>query len=132
MTSDDMTGVRSAIPDYAGQSDAAARRLADQQVRAWVGERLAALRDRLPAAGDSEAFDDAILHCEFGDQRVIKALEGSRFGEPEVAAAVEAADARVLASAAAADRVDAAAAPDFVTGVRDALRARIDAIVALR
>jgi hypothetical protein len=130
--SDDSIEVRTSIPAYAGHDDAAARRLSDQQVRAWVGEHLAALRDRLPLDGASAAFDDAILHCEFGDQRVIKLLEGSRFGEPAIAASVEAADTRVLAAVAGADRVDAAGLAAFVTGVRDALRARIDAIVALR
>jgi hypothetical protein len=130
--SDDPIEVRSAIPGYAGHGDVAARRLSDQQVRAWVGERLAALRERLPLDGATAEFDDAILHCEFGDQGVIKALEGSRFGEPAIAAGVEAVDARVLAAAAGADRVDAAGLPAFVTGVRDALRARIDAILGLR
>ena len=130
--SDDPNGLLAAIPGYAGHADAAARRRSDQQVRAWVGERLAALRDRLPLDGATDAFDDAILHCEFGDQGVIKALEGSRFGDPEPAAAVAAEDARLLAAAAGADTVEAAGAAAFVTGVRDALRRRIDAILAMR
>jgi hypothetical protein len=127
--SDESIQVRTAIPGYAGFADVSARRLSDQQVRAWVGERLAALGQRLPLGDASTAFDDALLHCEFGDQRVIKALDDSRFAAPEVAAQLEAEDGRLLTAAAGAGTVDAAGLDAFIGGVRDALRRRTEAII---
>ncbi len=127
-----MIQVRTTIPGYAGHDDAAARRLSDQQVRAYVGERLAELRDRLGAAVDTAVFDDALVHCQFGDQQVIKALEDAHFGEPDTVAAVEAEDERVLAAITGSGRVDATGSASFITAVRDALVARIAAIVALK
>jgi len=130
--SDEMIGARSAIPGYAGHADTHARRLADQQVRAWVGERLAALRERLPLDGATEVFDDVIFHCEFGDQHVIKALEDARFGEAAPSAALEAADDRLLVAAASADTIDGAGLPAFLAGLRDAFAQRTATIVALK
>lgn len=97
------------VPAYAGHRDVAARRLSDQQVRAWVGEMLAALAERVPAAAADPRYDVLLARCEFGDQRLIRALEDSRFDQPELAGRVEAADralvetARRGATAAAAD-----------------------------
>jgi hypothetical protein len=127
--SDELIQVRTAIPGYAGFDDVSARRLSDQQVRAWVGERLAALSERLPLGDAASAFDDALLHCEFGDQRVIKALDDSRFATPELAARLEAEDGRLLTAAAGAGTVDAAGLDAFIGGVREALRRRTDAII---
>ena len=129
--SDDLIQVRSAIPGYAGFADAPARRLTDQQVRAWVGERLAALGERLGPAS-AAALEDLIVHCQFGDQRVIKALEDNRFSEPGRSAKIEADDARLVAAAMPSDRVDAAGLAGFIAGVQDALRRRNDLIVGLK
>jgi hypothetical protein len=130
--SDEMIDVRTSVPGYAGHADVISRRRSDQQVRAWVGERLAALRERLPLDGTTEAFDDALFHCQFGDQHVIKTLEDAHFGDDATAAAVEAEDAQLIAAAAGSERVDAAGLAAFITGVSDALRARTAAIIALK
>jgi hypothetical protein len=109
------------------------RRLADQQVRAWVGERLAALDERLALTGEAATmFGDVLYHCQFGDQHVIKALEDPRFGEPPNVAAVEAEDTAVVASAAGSEQVDAAEAPAFIAGVDAAMRHRTATIVGLK
>jgi hypothetical protein len=130
--SDEMIQVRTAIPEYAGHADVQARRLADQQVRAWVGERLAALRERLPIPGDlAAAFEDLLMRCQFGDQRVIKTLDDARFADPEHVAALEAEDAKLLTLAADADRVDAAGLPALVAALRTAFDDRTAAIVGL-
>ena len=129
---DEMTQVRSFIPAYAGHADASARRLADQQVRAWVGERLAALRERLPLDGVSAAFEDVLVHCQFGDQQVIKALEDDSFAAPDHVAVIEAEDTAVLAAAAEAERVDAGDVPAFITNLQTIFRHRSAAIVALK
>ncbi len=126
-----MTEIRTTIPAYAGHEDAPARRLSDQQIRAWVGERLAALRERLPAAAAIPAFDDILVHCQFGDQHVIKALEDDRFADPGMAAKVEAEDENLLEAVAPSDTVDAAGAPAFLAALQQAFTHRNTAIVAL-
>ena len=72
------------MPDYAGHADAAARRLSDQQVRAWVGEQLVDLEDRLPVERGPRAVEALLMRCEFADQHVIHAIEDDRFGAGEL------------------------------------------------
>jgi hypothetical protein len=127
--SDEMIQVRSAIPGYAGFADVTARRLTDQQVRAWVGERLALVGERIPLGDAADAFEDAIVHCQFGDQHVIKALENEAFAAPDRAAALEADDGRLLTAASGADAVTSTDVAAFVAGVRDALARRNAAIL---
>ena len=127
-----MIQVRSLISEYAGQADAQARRRSDQQVRAWIGERLAELRQRLSLGEVSGPFDELLMHCQFGDQRVIKALEDNGFADPATSADVETEDARVIDAASASERIDAAGVAAFIDTLAAAFRRRNDAIVALR
>ena len=87
------------VPGYAGHDDPIARRLSDQQVRAWVGEMLADLEERIPIDGIRERFEAVLLRCEFGDQHVIKAIEDERFGAPDKVRLVEEADRRLVEAA---------------------------------
>jgi len=128
---DDLIQIRSTIPGFAGFADVAARRLSDQQVRAWVGERLAALRERVPLGAALGDFEDAIVHCQFGDQHVIKALEDSRFGEPERVAVLEAEDTRLIVAASGSETVTSEGVAAFVAAVREAIRQRNAAILSL-
>jgi hypothetical protein len=86
------------VPGYAGHADAQARYLSDQQVRAWAGETLTGLQERISVDGLRDRFDTLLMHCEFGDQHVIRAIEDDRFGTPELAELVEAADRKVVAA----------------------------------
>lgn len=80
---DDVTYVRERIESYADYTDQDARHLVDKQIRAWVGEALSRLRERLaPPAESGAALDALLLHCEFSDQRVIRAADHGSFGEP--------------------------------------------------
>lgn len=115
--SEDLTGRTELVPGYAGHSDRRSRRLSDQQVRAWVGEILADLRPRLAAAGLAERLDDLLLHCEFGNQHVIRAIEDDRFAAPDAAEMVERADRTVVE---AANRLKAAP-PEHVPAALDVL-----------
>ncbi|HEV8022223.1 MAG TPA: hypothetical protein VGP41_13205 [Candidatus Lustribacter sp.] len=84
------------VPGYAGHADVLARRLSDQQVRAWVGEMLAELEERIPIDAVRDRFEEVLLHCEFGNQHVIKAIEDNRFAEPDKVQLVEDVDRRLI------------------------------------
>jgi hypothetical protein len=97
--SEDVSVLRELIPTYAGHADSLARRLSDQQVRAWAGEALVDVRDRLDLGASEDRFDALLMRCEFGDQHVIKALEADHFAQPGAAETVEQHDGEVVAIA---------------------------------
>jgi hypothetical protein len=124
---DDVTLLRSVLPAYAGQDDAPARVLSDQQVRAWTGESLVDLQDRVALDGLQERFDKLLMRCEFGDLHVIRALEHGDFDTPETAAAVEHYDSRIVAAATRARSVGA----DELSALFDELERAFDARAAV-
>jgi len=97
--SEDLPGGSMLLPGYAGHADARARRLSDQQVRAWAGEVLADLRARLPSDVAADRLDALLLRAEFGDQHVIRAIDDERFGAPDLAELIEACDRRLVEAA---------------------------------
>jgi hypothetical protein len=125
--SDDVMRLRSVLPAYAGQNDALARVLSDQQVRAWTGESLVELQDRVPLDGLQARFDKLLMRCEFADQHLIRALEHGHFDTPEVAAAVEHYDSQIVAAAARAKTVK----PDGLGALIDELERAFDARAAV-
>ena len=90
------------VPGYAGHADTVARWSSDAQVRAWVGEALVDLADRLDLGGVRERVDALLMRCEFADQLVIRAIEDDRFGEPDLAALLESYDRKLIDAAKAA------------------------------
>lgn len=126
----DETGGTAIVPGYAGHADARARRLSDQQVRAWVGEMLADLRERVPPDGYSERLDALLLQCEFGDQHVIKAVEDDRFAEPELVELVEACDRKLIAAASAGPNTGPEGIPALLEALETAFKERSAAIEA--
>jgi hypothetical protein len=119
---DDVTLLRSVLPAYAGQDDAPARVLSDQQVRAWTGESLVDLQDRMALDGLQERFDKLLMRCEFSDQHLTRALEHGVFHTPETAA-VEHYDSRIVAAAARARTIG----PDGLSALFDELERAFDA-----
>jgi hypothetical protein len=105
------------VPGYAGHADAAARRLSDQQVRAFVGEILTDLQDRLPVGDSRERYETLLMRCEFADQHVIRAIEEDRFAKADAVAAVEEYDRKLAAAGGACRTVDA----EGLAGCLDAL-----------
>jgi hypothetical protein len=78
----DLEVLRSRIPGYADYADADARHQVDKQIRAWLGEALCEVRDRLrPTEALADRIDGLILRCEFSDQRVIRASDHARFDQ---------------------------------------------------
>ncbi len=122
-----MTLIRSRVPEYAGVDDPGARLASDRQLRAWAGEVLAGLREQIPEGAARDRLDDAVLGCEFGDQRLILAFEEHGvLDEPAALVRYLAADRAVVE---AVDALLAAADPDVrlraFEVVDAALRARI-------
>lgn len=92
----DLELLRSRIPGYADYADPAARLLVDKQIRAWLGEALSEVRDRLrPERGLAERLDGLLQRCEFADYRVLRAAEHARI-EGELGDHVHALDRRIV------------------------------------
>jgi hypothetical protein len=76
----DLEFLRSRVPGYADYANADDRHEVDKQIRAWLGEALSEVRERLrPSGALAERLDGLILRCEFSDQRVIRAADHARF-----------------------------------------------------
>lgn len=94
--------LRERIPHYAGLNDAQARRLADEQVRAYAGERLAALRDGGALSdGDRERLERLLMRAEFANQRAFRGFD--ELPTPEQIDAVCQADAELVKAVDASD-----------------------------
>ncbi len=128
---DDFAALRAVIPDYAGYHDLDAQRLADRQVRAFLGESLIELRDwDLPEAVAAR-LETLIEHCEFGDQRVIRAIERAGLSQPDREATVEEHDRRVIDLAQRAATIAPAAADGYIADLEAAFADRNATILAL-
>ena len=93
---DDLDAIRGRIRQYADYGSADGRHESDKQVRAYLGEVLAAARERLaPHAAVTEQLDALLLRCEFTDQALLRAADQARF-DADVEARIHAADRRLL------------------------------------
>jgi hypothetical protein len=128
--SEDLTAPASPVPGYAGHGDAVARRRSDQQVRAWVGELLVDLQDRLPLDGVRERVEALLTRCEFADQHVVHAIEDDRFGADDFAAAIEDYDRKLVTAAAACPTVTAAELGGLIDAIERAFAERAAGIEA--
>lgn len=105
---DDLAFLRERIESYADYTNAADRRRSDEQIRAYVGEALIDLRDRLaPHGADGEALERLLMRCEFADQNMAHAFDAISVDPAEVAATA-AADRNLATLAGDAATVDAA------------------------
>ena len=123
----DVAFLRERIESYADYTNAESARLTDEQIRAFVGEALSRLQERLqPADTTADALGRALLRCQFADQNVIRALDKGAMTHAELDA-IHAADGELVALAESADRMTAGEIADFIGRVAAALdeRARI-------
>ncbi|MEA2720753.1 MAG: hypothetical protein QOJ39_2617 [Candidatus Eremiobacteraeota bacterium] len=105
----DLEALRSRVPGYADYADDTARHEVDKQIRAYLGEALAAVRDRLnPTGALMDRLDGLILRCEFSDQRVIRAADHARFDQALVDR-IHQLDREIVGCA---DRIRAVTSPD--------------------
>jgi hypothetical protein len=128
---DDLAALRTVIPQYAGYHDLDAQRLADRQVRAYLGESLIGLRDDGLDAALAARLETLIEHCEFGDQHVIRAIERAELSQPDREATVEAQDRRLIDLAQKAPAIEPSAAAAFIGEIETAFHERNATILAL-
>lgn len=91
MTGDDLAFVREHIEDYKAYDDERTRSDSDMRIRAFVGPRLNAARERLGAELDEatiKTLDDVLMHCMFSDQVFVRKFEHARLEAPMTAALV--------------------------------------------
>lgn len=121
--------IRRRLPSYADYRDQDARHLADKQVRAYVGEALARLRERLrPDDGPADQLDRVLLRCEFSDQRLIRAVDHGTFTDEEIVERIHDLDRALIEAADGADALDAARLPAYLAEVEGLFEARFGAI----
>jgi hypothetical protein len=119
----DLEYLRARVPGYADYGDADARHRVDEQIRASLGEALAAARTRIDPQGElAEQLDGLILRCEFSDQRVIRAADHARFDRPLVER-VHRLDREIVE---VAERVNAAGSPGTLAPLLDDAARRLD------
>jgi hypothetical protein len=119
---DDLSFLRARIATYADYAHRGERHLVDQQVRAWVGEAVAAARERLRPEGDAgDLADRVIFRCEFSDQALIRASDHGSFSDAPLVEHIHALDRALIETADGAATVDASGFP--------ALLARLDGLL---
>lgn len=82
-----MSFLKERIPAYADYGDEDARHLVDKQVRAYVGEALSTIRERLAAdlvETVSEQLEKTLLMCEFSNQQLIHILDHAHLSNTEI------------------------------------------------
>jgi hypothetical protein len=116
----DLEYLQGRIAGYADYANDSARHQADKQIRAWLGEAIAAARDRLkPAGALAERVDGLLFRCEFFDQRVERAVHHALFGQ-ELVDRVHQLDRGIVETA---DRIrDAAGETALSTALDDVAR----------
>ncbi len=89
--------IRAEIPDFPGCEGEMECRLSDEQVRSYVGERLAALDVQQLSAEEKELDDRVIYRSEFMNQEAFRIFDEDR-NEKRIAAVIDA-DAALIAAA---------------------------------
>ena len=123
--------IKDRIGSFAGYQTGEGRRLADEQIRAFVGERLSALpAESLDALGvdDRSLYDRALLRCEFLNQAVFAGFEAEP--TPVRIEALLDADARLLDAAGKLPQAPAQELPALFAAIEAALGQRESAMKA--
>jgi hypothetical protein len=128
---DDLAFVRERIESYADYTNDDERRLADEQVRAYVGEALARLFERLEPSGTAaEMLAGVLLRCQFADQTVVRAMDTSGDVSPSELTALHASDRDLIALADRGDSIDAAGLEAYLTAIDAGLDKRAHIVLA--
>ncbi len=112
------------IPGFPGYGDADARRLSDEEVRAYLGEAMAAIGPRLGSAEPlTERYDSTLLRTEFMNHAAFRIYESAKLDDAQTTA-MAAADLAVVGFGDAADAVDAGSLDNYLDSVNATLDER--------
>lgn len=112
------------LPGFAGYAEMDQRRRTDEEVRAYLGERLAGLSVRLEPTGPTgDRLDALILRAEFLNQAAFRRYENATLDATQTQA-IAAVD---LAAVDLADRADSVFNLDMLPSYLDAAEAAMDA-----
>jgi hypothetical protein len=127
---DGLLFLRERIPAYADYGDEESRHLVDKQVRAYVGEALTGLRERL-AAGlgrpQSDRLERALMLCEFTNQQLMRMLDHARLADREFEELHEV-DRELVAVADRAEAIEASALDGYLEEVTSLFARRARAV----
>jgi hypothetical protein len=96
-----MEEIRADIPDFPGCEGEEECRRSDEQVRSYVGERLAALPVDQVSEADKALYEKVLLRCQFFNQEAFRIFDEDR-NENRINAVLQA-DAALIAAAKALD-----------------------------
>lgn len=89
--------IRADIPEFPGCEGETECRLSDEQVRSYVGERLAEVDVQQLSAGEKQLYDKVLYRSEFMNQEAFRIFDENR-DENRIAAVLDA-DAGLIAAA---------------------------------
>lgn len=89
--------IKAEIPDFPGCEGESECRLSDEQVRSYVGERLAVLSTDGLSDEEKALYDAALFRCEFMNQEAFRIFDEDR-NEDRINAVLDA-DAALIAAA---------------------------------
>ncbi len=89
--------IRAEIPDFPGCEGEMECRLSDEQVRSYVGERLATIDDSALSPDEKALYDSLMFRSEFMNQEAFRIFDEDR-NEHRIAAVIGA-DAALVAAA---------------------------------
>lgn len=118
--------IRTDIPDFPGCEGEMECRLSDEQVRSYVGERLASLDVQQLSAEERQLYDTVLYRSEFMNQEAFRIFDENR-DENRIAAVLDA-DAGLIA---AAKKLDASGkAGDALKAINEAFDKRDAAMLS--
>ncbi len=129
---DSLTKIRAKINDFPGYGNETDIARSDQEIRAYAGERLAALQERLREEPEAaESLEPLIERAAFANQRVLAPLERPDI-HPLAESAVIEADLNLLELADTAMSIDVSQLGDYEGRISAAFDARDAAIMQLK
>ncbi|GAC1357209.1 MAG: hypothetical protein NVSMB31_17710 [Vulcanimicrobiaceae bacterium] len=127
-----LADIKTRIPDFAGYGDETTRRLADEQIRAIVGEAVALLHERhgdyFSGGEMADRYDAMIMRCGFTNQIVFKEFEYETLGDDQRVRIAQA-DEALIAKAAQAQDVTAESLAAYLADLQAAFDTRDAALM---
>lgn len=126
---DALTEIRAKINDYPGYDSDAHIRLCDELIRAYVGERLADLQDRLEASALADTLEPLVVRSAFANLHVLEPLLQPLEGV-DLTATVREADVALVAGADDAAEVTPQTLDAYIARMTQLFDARDASLVA--